>query len=321
MSARHRAFVIGAYIPNGGTYMAYHLGRILQMDFGYDAIAVQVGAETSDNGIHHYDTQFSSVKIPEMENSIGDEDLLICNPSFSTHMFGLRLRGRKLSYVQGVNTYNVLDCRFDRYVAVSEFVSQNLSTVYGISTRIIPAFVNIENFPVASPWWSRPAGSTLLYLKDQTASLGPFLDRLRASLSEHAPGIRIDDTLSGMSFPQAELMRRIGNHRHLLTLSAMEGFGLVPLEAMAMGTTVIGFDGFGGREYMRPGVNCAVATYPDIEAVANNLIAIIRSPELGARLAQEGRRTSEFYTYARFRAAWVDEFSRFLGAERSEAGV
>ena len=27
-----RAYVVGAYLPNGGTYMAYHLGVILERD-------------------------------------------------------------------------------------------------------------------------------------------------------------------------------------------------------------------------------------------------------------------------------------------------
>jgi len=311
-SAGRRAFVVGAYFPNGGAVMAYHIGRILELDFGYKAVAVQVGTETADNGIHHYDFRLSSMTIPEMEEAIGSDDILICNPSFSSYMFGLRLPGRKISYVQHFNTYSVLDCRFDRYVAVSNFVSRFLSTVYNLSTRVIPPFINIESFPIAPPWWSRPAGSTIVYPKGDTTIIEPFVDRLRVILHDRAPEIRLADTISGISFPQTELMQRIGSYRHLLTLSIAEGFGLVPLEAMAMGTTVIGFDGFGGRDYMRPGVNCAVAAYPDIEAVANNLIAVTRARELGAQLAQEGRKTAELYTYASFRSAWLEEFSQWL---------
>jgi Glycosyl transferases group 1 len=312
MSTRHLAFVVGAYIPNGGTVMAYHLGRILQLDFGYEAIAVQVEKETADNGIHQYDIRFPSMTIPEMEAAIGDDDILICNPSFSSLMFGIRLAGRKISYVQHFNTFHVLDCRFDHYVAVSEFVSRFLSTVYNLPTRVIPPFINIESFPAAADWWLRPAGSTLVFLKGQAEVVEPLMRGLRDILSNHAPEIRLDDTISGISLPQTELMRRIGSYRHLLTLSPAEGFGLVPLEAMAMGTTVVGFDGFGGGEYMRAGVNCAVALFPDLEKVAANLIAVTRDPELGAQLAKGGRRTAETYTYASFRSAWLEEFARFL---------
>jgi glycosyltransferase involved in cell wall biosynthesis len=84
---------------------------------------------------------------------------------------------------------------------------------------------------------------------------------------------------------------------------------------MAMGTTVIGFDGFGGREYMRSGENCLVTSYPDIEGVATRLVAALRAPELADRLAERGRLTASHFTYERFRTAWCDELQRFLGAE------
>jgi len=314
MTAR-RAFVVGAYVPNGGTFMAYHLGRILQLDFGFEAIAVQVGEETADSGIHRYDPIVPSMTVAEMEAAIGDDDVLICNPSFSSYMFGLRLPGRKICYVQHFNTFTLLDCRFDHYVAVSDVVSRYLFAVYGLSTRVIPAFINIEIFPDASPWASRPAGSTLVYFKNDTAIVELFMQRLKSLLSGRAPKISLDDVLSGITLPQPEFMRRIGAYRHLLVLTTTEGFGLVPLEAMAMGTTVIGFDGFGGRDYMRPGLNCAVAPYPDIEAVAEHLIAVTRMPDLAAKLARAGRATAEQYAYARFRSAWIEEFSRFLEIE------
>jgi glycosyltransferase involved in cell wall biosynthesis len=102
----------------------------------------------------------------------------------------------------------------------------------------------------------------------------------------------------------------------LVSLSAAEGFGLVPLEAMAMGTTIIGFDGFGGREYMRPGRNCLVTSYPDIEGVAERLVVALNAPAFAERLARGGRRTALRFNYQRFRAAWHDQFRRFLGADR-----
>ena len=50
-----RAYVIGAYLPNGGTWMAYHLGAILARDFGIETFGVTFGAEGPDDGIHRYD--------------------------------------------------------------------------------------------------------------------------------------------------------------------------------------------------------------------------------------------------------------------------
>src|SRR5436190_11464791 len=119
-----RAFIMGAYLPHGGAFMAYHLGRILQLDFNFEAIAVRLRAEARDTGLFQYDPVLPSVTLAAMETTIRDEDVLIVNPSFSKYMFGLRLPGRKICYVQGFTTFTILDCRFQRYVAVSGFIAR-----------------------------------------------------------------------------------------------------------------------------------------------------------------------------------------------------
>src|SRR4051812_4054937 len=114
-----------------------------------------------------------------METTIRDEDVLIVNPSFSKYMFGLRLPGRKICYVQGFTTFTILDCRFQRYVAVSEFIARFLQAVYGLTPNVIAPFVSTTHSPT-SDWWSRPAGSTLLYVKGSAAITRPFVERLQS---------------------------------------------------------------------------------------------------------------------------------------------
>src|SRR5689334_15799930 len=104
-----RAFIVGACIPNGGTVMAYEAGRILQVGFGYDARSVTLNGEDWDHGRHSYAIEFPKLTIAEMEDTIAEDDILIANPSFSEFLFGLRLPGRKLCYVQGFSTFSLLD--------------------------------------------------------------------------------------------------------------------------------------------------------------------------------------------------------------------
>src|SRR4051794_11543 len=118
------------YIPNGGTFMAYHLARIFSGTFGFEAVAV--GDATAEHGVLPYDPVFPLISIERLATEITANDVLIANPSFSGHHFGLTLPGRKLMYVQGFNTFNLLDCRFHHYVAVSDVVKRLLSGVYGI---------------------------------------------------------------------------------------------------------------------------------------------------------------------------------------------
>jgi hypothetical protein len=90
-----RVFVIGAYLPNGGTYMAYHLGRMLQLDFGWDAIAVTVDGEHREDSVQEYDVVFPTITLDAMEEAITEHDILIANPSFSFLWFGPAPTGPK----------------------------------------------------------------------------------------------------------------------------------------------------------------------------------------------------------------------------------
>jgi hypothetical protein len=309
-----RAWVVGAYMPNGGTRMAYHLGRILERDFGIPAIAVTVGDETPEAGIHDYDLRMPTVSLAQMESDIGADDILIANPSFSSHQFGFRLPGFKLCYVQGFSTFSLLDLKFDRFVAISDFVAGFLSTVYALHVRVIPPFIE-TNAPPAPAWKSRPAALVLPYRKGLLEVWEPSFARVREIVAQRAPEIEFADALPDSGIPHAQFLARIGAVRHLLMLSAAEGFGLVALEAMARETLVCGYDGFGGRQYMRPNENCAVAAYPNVDEVAERMIAAVRDPQRSAQMAQRGRETAEQYAYDVFRRAWIEELSRALAIE------
>jgi len=315
-SPARRVFVVGAYLPNGGTYMAYHLGRILHVDFGLEVAAVVLGDERLENGIFDYDVNFPAISIADMEQQIVDEDVLVANPSFSNYFFGPRLPGRKLMYIQDFKTFALLDRYFNHYVCVSSFVARFIKTTYGLRAPVIPAFIELGRLPTAPAWRDRPAGSILVHLKGDSAFRSIAPAKLREAVARRVPGVDLAHILDQPALPQADFLARLGACRYLVSLSPAEGFGLVPLEAMALGTTVIGFDGFGGREYMRPGKNCLVTSYPDIEGVAEGLVAGLSMPAFAERLAEAGRLTALQFGYQRFRAAWHSQFHRFLETGR-----
>jgi glycosyltransferase involved in cell wall biosynthesis len=310
-----RAFVVEAYIPNGGTLMAYHLARILHQDFGFDAIVA--GGHAPDHGIFDYDPVFPMMPIEDLVGAVTDDDILIANPSFSDHLFGLRCRGRKIMYVQGFNTFQLLDCRFDLYVCVSPFVRDFIRNTYGIATEVIPPFIRREAFGPAPAWTDRPPGSIGVMLKGDPAQQGLWLETLRDLLRHRRPQADLD-VISNAKVRQADFVQSIARRRHFLSLSPAEGFGLAPLEAMATGTTVLGFDAFGGRDYMRPRSNCAVVPYPRVEALAEEIVEVLENPAYGAALAQAGFETaaSERYSHAAFRTAWRATFDAFLNRDR-----
>jgi hypothetical protein len=284
--------------------MSYHLARILTLDFGLDAFAV--GDDPVENGVFGYDIVFPSISIEDMRREITDADILIANPSFSDYGFGFNCRGRKIMYAQGFSTFQLLDCRYDLYVAASGFVQRFLSVTYGVRADVVPPFIRADELPAAPVWSDRQAGSILVSVKSRGRESLACLRRL-------LPEVDLDNVLEG-EVPWRTVMERLGENRIFLTLSPAEGFGLMPLEAMAMGCTVLGFDGFGGRDYMRPGANCAVTAYADVEGIAEQLNMILYSPDYAQTLAEAGRATAfaPRYTYDRFRDAWRQTFERFL---------
>jgi len=78
-----------------------------------------------------------------------------------------------------------------------------------------------------------------------------------------------------------------------------------------VGATVGGFDAFGGRDYLRPGINRAVTTYPDIEGVTKLITTILADAVQTQALAEAGHATAAapLYTYEHFRAAWRAQFA------------
>jgi hypothetical protein len=315
-------FVIGAYIPNGGTFMAYHLARILHQEWNYPVVAVNVGAEVPDAGILPYDPVFPSIPLGELASRMAPQDILICNPSFSDHGFGLTLPGRKISYVQDYRTFGFLDRFFDNYVAVGGFVQDFLRQTYDLSTDVIPPFITLPDLAV-TPWERRPRGSIVVSAKGAPQLLTALRARLRALLRERAPEVdaAIDwdgATLQrGGKLTHAALCERLAQARFCLSLTPGEGFGLIPLEAMGLGTVVLGFDGFGGRHYFRRGENCLVRPYPDVAGVADDLVTLLADEDLGQRLSVAGRVTAAGYGYETFRRAWVTKFTELLGSPQA----
>ncbi len=288
------------------------------MHFGFPVVVVNVGEETPDAGIFNYDPVFPTIPLAWLESTITSGDILLCNPSFSILNLGIKLDCLKIMYVQDFKTFKIIDRFFDHYVSVSNFVQAFLLSTYGLQTDVIPPFITIAPEALPPRWEDRPPFSLRIITKDDRELFEHLRLRLRRRLSQDAPGIEqaiaweaVNDGFDA-KIPHQDMCRQFGSIRYLLTLTVAEGFGLMPLEAMAMGTAVLGFDAFGGRHYMRPGENCMARPYPDIDGIAADLAMLIGNPERAATIAAAAARTAADYSYERFCAAWVRKFSAIL---------
>lgn len=308
-------YVMGAYVRAGGARMAYEIGLAAHQALGLPCKAVVSGGEDARSSSFEYPIEFQTVQRGALPSLIRPEDLLICNPSFSDGSIGLTHRCRKLMYIQGFNTFSTLDLWFDHYASVSGFVQKYIKNTYALKTDVISPFITVDP-ALRTPWHTRPAGSIWFYMKGGGLQL-ELLRRLKDEAGRVSGRLasQIDwegSLLWAGRHTQTELFERIAARRHFVSLSVCEGFGLVPLEAMALGATVLGFDGFGGRDYLRRGENCLVRRYPDVAGVARDLVRCLEEEELAEKLASQGPMTADFYSSDRFRENWIGVLKQIL---------
>ena len=289
--------------------MAYHLGRILFEKFDRECVIIKVGNgnnESSSNGIFDYRYDFDAIDPNTLARSIRSEDILVINSHFSDALLGLRLPGKKLMYIQDFKTFRVLDGFCSHYVSVSDCVRHFIKHVYNMDTPVIPAFIRHDLIPPVTPWVERPASSILaigkLYFTE-------FLQVFRKTMETRHPDLKLDIT-TNPRLPHGELLKKMSENRYLLSLSACEGFGLQPLEAMACGCAVTGFSGCGGREFMRPGINCESTDYPDFPGLADRLANLVRNPDRAAEIAGRGLMDAKAYDMETFDRRWKDYISK-----------
>jgi glycosyl transferase family 1 len=107
-----------------------------------------------------------------------------------------------------------------------------------------------------------------------------------------------------------------GESAIVLSLPFLESFGLVPLEAMASGALVAGFDGYGGQEYATP--ENGLWFPPDhleetADAVAKLIGGVMRSDPDLERMRQAGFATAARYNSNATRAALLEFFRPLVG--------
>lgn len=296
-------YVINALNARGGSYMNYHIGRLIHQHYGHTLINVPL--VRPGDPVFDYDTPMHSVSREAMERKIEADDFLVCGPpAASEHMFGLRLPGKKIMYVQGFQTFRYLDCHFDSYACVGTVVRDFLDVTYGIKAPIIPPFIQLDALPSAPPWHERPKASAIVYMPRRIPEISHVYRWMDEHFGRHYPELQINQLHDTAILPQQEFLRRIGSVQYLINLSIAEGFGLVPLEAMAMGTIPIGLNGLSGRDYLRYGENSFCCDFKDIKQ-----LIVPRNQPLPKPPA------SFFAPYSKeaFTKSWMQHLSKTLG--------
>jgi glycosyltransferase involved in cell wall biosynthesis len=125
---------------------------------------------------------------------------------------------------------------------------------------------------------------------------GTGSDSERARLDEVAIELGVADRIRFERVSRAELVARYRAADALVFPSEWEEpFGLVPLEAMACATPVVGTGTGGSGEFLVDGANCVRYEAGDPRQLAAAVERLAADPDLRARLVDEGLRTGEYF--------------------------
>ena len=130
----------------------------------------------------------------------------------------------------------------------------------------------------------------------------------REELERQARELGVSDRVHFERVDRDRLPQTFAEHDVLLfPVRWPEPWGLVPLEAMAVGLLVVASGRGGSAEYLDDGANCLLAD-PDggAEPLAAALRRLADEPELRARLRAAGLRTAERYPDTAFASAVAD---------------
>lgn len=212
--------------------------------------------------------------------------------------------------------------RIGRTCFVSAFLRDAVARATATSyddADVVPSGIDLAEFPAqkrATGWRGHllcvgrveprkgfaTAVEALAELPEATLTIvGPAQEDHRYELERLAERLGVRDRMSFTELPRAELAARYAAADALLFTSTwQEPFGLVPLEAMAVGTPVIATGTGGSAEFLRDGVNCLLAAPGDADALAGAVRRLERVASLRSKLRRSGLETARQYTIDRY---------------------
>lgn len=209
-----------------------------------------------------------------------------------------RLRRFDLASTQGI-----------QLAANSATTARRIEQVYGATSRVIPPPVHTQHYGAAPlvPWTERThllaigrwipykrfdlamAAARRVGLPLVVAGGGP----LEAELRREADG---DPTVTFVPDPTDDALRDLYRTAVALVFPALEDFGIVPVEAMAAGTPVVGLSEGGTSETVLSGQTGELARRQTVDEVAGAILRLMASPPDPARCREQ----AAGFSYAAF---------------------
>ncbi len=229
-------------------------------------------------------------------------------------------------------------------IAVSEPASEFINKHFPGDYRVIPNGIRVDDFAFASPIPELMDGKiNLMFLGRLEKRKGlRYLLTAYSKLKWDWPELRL--IVVGGGNPDAESYRimsernlqdviftgRVSDemraryfksaHVYCSPATGNESFGIVLLEAMAAGTPVVATDIRGYASVVNHGHDGFLVPPKDEDALAQAIQALIKDPELRARLSENGARTADTFRWERVASRVMDYYNEFVPKPAATAG-
>ena len=197
-------------------------------------------------------------------------------------------------------------------ITISRWLYKKVASVAGTQNLVnIPIGIASDRFRIIEDMGSRDESVSMMYSPAKYKAGKDGIEALEMCKADR-PGLRI--TVVGRraycrqmpswieyrsNVPEAELVHLYNQTRIFLCSSLAEGFALPPAEAMACGCAVVSTDCGGNREYAEDGVTALLSPPGDPEALAANVIRLLKDDELRIRVAKTGYERIQEFTWER----------------------
>lgn len=227
---------------------------IQQMKFLKDSgFNVGVYFHTDLERSYWYDLLANEYQIVELEE-LGVNDVVVVSEEF-VFIVDVFLIPQNIKYIlinQGISTcffselnYNSVKYIYNNALAIlvnSEHTSRGVQKIFDVPTnKIVHYRIGIDN----QVFYPEEKENTICFL---TAKNHVFSCFMNVYVPGRYPGWNL---IAITALPRIETAAIFRKSKLFLSFGGPEGFGLPPLEAALCGCKVLGFDGYGGKEFFR----------------------------------------------------------------------
>jgi glycosyltransferase involved in cell wall biosynthesis len=201
---------------------------------------------------------------------------------------------------------------------------RDIAMELGVECSYIPNGIDFEQFGLDTPIESRnPKQMMMLYhthpVKGSVDGLEALslvrkkLPDLRVTLFGTGPAPALPAWIKYHRLPSQRLLRACYNQASIFIAPArIEGWPLPPAEAMLCGAAIAATDIGGHREYGVHEQTALLSPARDPEKLAENVLRLMRSPELRIKIARQGQQCIQKYSWEEA----VDSFEHLLSRSR-----